>query len=230
MAVTSANISGEDSPTTAQQVVSQLRGRIDLLLDGGDCPGGVSSTVVDLTTSPVRILRSGPIGEEELQSVVGNNLTIDAEQAASERQMAMKIALGSDHAGYALKSEVAAFLADLGYDVVDLGTEDDQHSVHYPEYGKAVAQAVSNGMCDLGIAICGTGIGVSIAANKVHGARAALCTDTYMARMSREHNDANVLCLGGRVVGTGLALDIVAAWLKGEFQGGRHATRVAMFE
>ena len=230
LAVSSANRSGEDSPRTAHEVVSQLRGRIDLLLDGGDCPGGVASTVVDLTTSPLNILRDGPIGKEKLQAVIGDNPTTDTKQAASERHMGMKIALGSDHAGYALKSEVAAFLADLGYDVVDLGTEDDRHSVHYPEYGKAVAQAVASGTCDLGIAICGTGIGVSIAANKVHGARAALCTDTYMARMSRQHNDANVLCLGGRVVGTGLALDIVASWLKGEFEGGRHATRVAMFE
>jgi len=211
-------------------VQSQLGDRIDLLLDGGDCPGGVASTVVDLTTSPFRMLRDGPIRKEDIESTMGTILTTDTKAATPEERKGTRIALGSDHAGYALKSEIAAFLADLGFEVLDLGTEDGQHSVHYPEFGRAVAQTVAGGSCDLGIAICGTGIGVSIAANKIRGARAALCTDTYMARMSRQHNDANVLCLGGRVLGTGSALDIVAAWLKAEFEGGRHATRVAMFE
>ncbi|MBC8449012.1 MAG: ribose 5-phosphate isomerase B [Chloroflexi bacterium] len=142
----------------------------------------------------------------------------------------MRIAIGSDHAGYVLKAEIACWLVEQGYQVRDLGTGNAEDSVDYPDFARAVAQAVAAGECDLGIAICGTGIGVSITANKVPGVRAAVCTDTYMARMSRQHNDANVLCLGGRVVGIGLALDIVAAWLSASFEGGRHARRVAKYE
>jgi len=136
------------------------------------------------------------------------------------------IAIGSDHAGYSLKVEIVKYLKENGYEVKDFGTHDGDKSVDYPDYGLAVAEAVKNGECEKGIIVCGTGIGISISANKVSGIRAAVCTDSYMAKMSREHNDANVLALGSRVVGVGLALDIVETWLKTEFLGGRHKTRV----
>ncbi len=139
----------------------------------------------------------------------------------------MRIIIGSDHGGFALKEVVKQHLIELGHEVCDRGTHDGETSVDYPDYGQAVAQAVVAGEHDLGIVICGTGIGISIAANKVQGARAALCTDPYMARMARVHNDANVLALGGRVIGPGLAADIVDAFLNGQFEGGRHMRRVA---
>ncbi|MEA3309419.1 MAG: ribose 5-phosphate isomerase B [Chloroflexota bacterium] len=138
----------------------------------------------------------------------------------------MKLVIGSDHGGYELKEVVKDYLLEHGHGVHDQGTHDGEVSVDYPDYGRAVAEDVVAGKCDFGIVICGTGIGISIAANKVHGIRAALCTDPYMARMARMHNDANILALGGRVVGPGLALAIVAAFLEGEFAGGRHARRV----
>ena len=138
----------------------------------------------------------------------------------------MKLVIGSDHGGYALKEVVKAYLLEQGHEVCDRGTDNGETSVDYPDYGRAVAEDVAAGKYDFGIVICGTGIGISIAANKVPGIRAALCTDSYMARMARMHNDANILALGGRVVGPGLALAIVAAFLAGEFAGGRHARRV----
>jgi ribose 5-phosphate isomerase B len=136
------------------------------------------------------------------------------------------IAIGSDHAGYDLKAEIIKYLEEKGYEVKDFGTSSNSCSVDYPDFGLAVAEAVRNGECEKGIIVCGTGLGISISANKVPGIRAALCTDSFMAKMSREHNDANVLAIGARVVGTGLALDIVETWLKAEFLGGRHKTRV----
>ena len=136
------------------------------------------------------------------------------------------IAIGSDHGGFSLKTEIVKYLNENGYEVKDLGISDGCCAADYPDYGLVVAEAVSSGECEKGIIICGTGIGISMTANKVPGIRAALCTDTYMARMSKEHNDANILALGGRVVGAGLALDMVEAWLKAEFQGGRHKIRV----
>lgn len=137
----------------------------------------------------------------------------------------MRIVVGADHGGYRLKEEIARFLADGGYEVEDVGTYDET-STDYPDYAVRVARAVVEGRADLGILVCGTGIGMSIAANKVKGVRAALATDGYMARMAREHNDANVLCLGGRVLGVGSALEIVRAFLEARFAGGRHARRV----
>ncbi len=137
----------------------------------------------------------------------------------------MLIALGSDHGGFALKQEIVEYLKQKGLAFKDLGTCDCT-SVDYPDYGLAVAEAVKSGECDRGIIVCGTGLGISMAANKVPGIRAAVCTDTYMARMSREHNDANVLALGERVIGVGLALEIIDVWLNTEFLGGRHKTRV----
>ncbi len=138
----------------------------------------------------------------------------------------MKIVIGSDHAGFPLKEAVKAHLEAQGHIVVDQGAADDNTSVDYPDYAELVARAVVAQAYDFGIVICGTGIGVSMAANKVPGVRAALCTDSYMARMARAHNDANVLALGARVIGTGLAAEIVEAFLSTTFLGERHARRV----
>jgi len=138
---------------------------------------------------------------------------------------ALRVALGCDHAGFLLKPVVAAVLQSEGCEVIDCGTW-SQESVDYPDFGKAVAHKVRNKEADLGVVICGTGIGISIAANKVEGIRAALCHDTFSARMARMHNNANVLALGSRVIGGGLAEDIVRVFLSSEFEGGRHARRV----
>ena len=138
----------------------------------------------------------------------------------------MKIALGADHGGYLLKDRIIQHLRELGHEAHDFGANGPA-SVDYPDFARQAAEAVAAGVCERGIVVCGTGIGVCIAANKVAGIRAALCTDGYMARMSRAHNDANILALGARVLGEGLALDIVDAWLQGEFEGGRHARRIA---
>ncbi|TJX13394.1 ribose 5-phosphate isomerase B [Tissierella creatinini] len=137
----------------------------------------------------------------------------------------MKIGIGSDHGGFELKEEIKKYLEEEGVEFVDFGTNSSD-SVDYPDYGKSVAEAIVDKVVDRGIVICGTGIGISIAANKVKGIRCALCSDTYSARMSRQHNNANMLALGARVLGLGLALDIVSAWLKSEFEGGRHELRV----
>lgn len=136
----------------------------------------------------------------------------------------MKIVLACDHGGFELKEAVREHLTKKGYKVNDIGVY-DTNSVDYPDYGKKAAELVA-GSDDKGIVICGTGIGISIAANKVHGIRCALCTNEYMARMSRMHNDANMLALGNRVIGQGAALDIVDVWLSTEFEGGRHLNRV----
>ncbi len=141
----------------------------------------------------------------------------------------MKIALASDHAGFPLKEEVQTHLQSLGHEVLDFGTNSTA-SVDYPDYARPAAQAVADARADLGIVICGTGLGVCMTANKVTGIRGARCTDEYSARMSRRHNNANVLCLGQRVTGVGLALSIVDAWLVETFAGGRHARRVAKIE
>lgn len=137
----------------------------------------------------------------------------------------MKIAICNDHAGCEMKAELVKFLQANDYEVVDFGTADTK-SVDYPDYGLKVAEAVKNNQCEKGIIICGTGIGISIAANKVPGIRAALCTNSLMASLSREHNNANVLALGARVLGLDLALDIVKVWLTTEFLGDRHQRRL----
>jgi len=137
----------------------------------------------------------------------------------------VRVAVAADHAGYRLKEEIVDFLRQSGIEYRDFGTHSPE-PVDYPDFALAVARAVQSGEFDRGIIVCGTGIGVSISANKVPGIRAALCHDTFSARASREHNDANVLTLGERVIGPGLARDIVATWLMAEFQGGRHARRV----
>ena len=135
----------------------------------------------------------------------------------------MRIALGSDHAGFELKSLVAGHLVDLGHQVDDLGTTDGTTSVDYPDFGAAVGRAVVSGSAELGVAICGTGIGISIAANKVPGVRAALVNDVTTATLAKQHNDANVLCLGARVLGTVTALDALDAFLATAPEARHHA-------
>jgi len=138
----------------------------------------------------------------------------------------MRVAVGADHAGFGLKQDLADLLRRLGHEVVDLGTYSTD-PVDYPDIALAVARAVAGGEADRGLIVCGTGIGSSIVANKVRGVRAALCHDTFSARATREHNDSNVLCLGARVVGPGLAADILTTWLGAAFEaGGRHERRV----
>jgi len=140
----------------------------------------------------------------------------------------MKIAIGCDHAATTLKAVVIEHLKARGIEPVDVGTHSTA-SCHYPVYAHAVCEKIQSGECSLGILICGTGIGMSIAANKHRGIRAACCSDTFSARLTREHNDANVLCFGERVVGAGLAVDLVDAFLDAEYaNGGNHLTRVAM--
>lgn len=136
------------------------------------------------------------------------------------------LAIGSDHGGFELKKAVMKHLAERGVEYRDYGTFSAE-SCDYPDFGEDVGRAVASGECERGIVICGTGIGISIAANKVRGVRCALCGDCYSAQMCREHNDANVLALGARVLGEGLALKIVDTYLDSSFQGGRHARRVA---
>lgn len=140
-----------------------------------------------------------------------------------------RIALSSDHAAIQLRQTIATHIAALGWEVVDIGPTTPE-STHYPKHGKAAARLVASGDCQFGIILCGTGQGIMMAANKVEGIRCGVCTDPFSARMIREHNDANMLSIGVRVVGEGLALDIVDAFLAAEFEGGRHATRVAMIE
>ena len=137
----------------------------------------------------------------------------------------MNIAVGSDHAGFGLKQATLSLLAELGHTYEDFGCHDTS-SVDYPDIALPLAEAVSQGKFDRGILVCSTGVGMSIAANKVSGIRAALCHDTFSARRSREHNDANILCMGEWVAGKGLAREIIIAYLDSDFVGGRHARRV----
>lgn len=137
----------------------------------------------------------------------------------------MKVAVGCDHGGLDLKEAVISTLKEMQLDVEDMGTY-DKTSCDYPDYAQRVAEAVASGACEQGILICGTGIGMSIAANKVHGIRAALCNEIFSAQMARAHNNANILCLGARVVGPGVAQEIIKAYFGGGFEGGRHARRV----
>lgn len=145
-----------------------------------------------------------------------------------ENGVLMRIAIGADHGGYQLKEEVISLLTELGYGVDDQGSFSED-SVDYPIFAERVCERILEGKADAGILICGTGIGMSIAANRHRKIRAALCHDDYTARMSREHNNANVLCLGARVTGVGVVTEIVRTWLKTEFAGGRHQQRVSQF-
>lgn len=139
----------------------------------------------------------------------------------------MKIGIGNDHSAVEMKREVMKFLQDLGYEVVNYGT-DSTESCKYPVYGEKVARAVVAKEVDLGIVICGTGVGISLAANKVKGIRAVVCSEPYSARLSRQHNNTNILAFGARVVGIELAKMIIEEWLNAEFEGGRHQERVNM--
>lgn len=137
----------------------------------------------------------------------------------------MKVAIGCDHGGLDLKEAVISVLKELNLAYEDMGTH-DRSSCDYPDYAEKVATAVVSGQCQQGILICGTGIGMSIAANKVPGIRAALCNEIFSAKMARNHNDANIICIGARVVGAGVAQEIVKAYFTSGFEGGRHARRV----
>ena len=141
----------------------------------------------------------------------------------------MKVAVARDHGGFALKEKVKEHLIERGFDVEDLGTHSEE-SVDYPVYGKACGEAVASGKADLGVVVCGTGIGISIAANKVKGIRCGLCTSVEMAHLTKQHNNANILALGGRTTEPELALKIVDEWLDTEFEGGRHQRRVDMLD
>ncbi len=141
----------------------------------------------------------------------------------------LRIAIGSDHGGYEYKEQIVSHLKEKGYECVDVGTYSTD-SCDYPVIARAVTTKITTGEADRGILICGTGIGMSIVANKVKGIRAALCGDTFSARASRAHNNSNVLCLGERVIGINLAMDIVDIWLESKFEGGRHQRRVDMME
>jgi len=135
------------------------------------------------------------------------------------------IVIGSDHGGLSLKTALTSYFARRGFEVTDAGTNSDA-SVDYPDFGQKVAEMVIAGRAELGVLICGTGIGMSIAANKIPGIRAALVTDVFMARMAKEHNNANILVLGGRVLDEQIACDLVGAWLDATFEGGRHQGRL----
>ncbi len=137
----------------------------------------------------------------------------------------MKIAVACDHGGYQLKQAIISYLDSKDYEYVDFGTYNEE-SCDYPDFAAPAAKAVANKECDLGILICGTGIGIGIAANKVKGIRCALCNDVFSAKATRAHNDANMMSIGQRVIGEGLALEIVEAFLNGEYEGGRHQNRI----
>lgn len=139
------------------------------------------------------------------------------------------LALGCDHAGLPLKLEIIRFLKEKGLEYKDFGTY-TADSCDYPQFGEAVARAVASGECERGLLFCGTGVGISIAANKVRGIRAVVCSEAYSAEMSRRHNNSNILALGARVVGVGLAEHIVNIWLNTEFEGGRHERRVKLLD
>ena len=141
----------------------------------------------------------------------------------------MKVAIGCDHGGIDLKDIIKSVLTDLGHEIDDQGCYSSE-SVDYPNFAKSVSLLVKDGKCDRGILICGTGIGMSMAANRIPGIRAALCHEMFSARMSREHNDANILCLGARVIGQGLAAEVVKTWMTTDFVGGRHQRRIDMFK
>ncbi len=153
----------------------------------------------------------------------------DQPSATTPPTLPRTVAVGSDHAGFALKQELAGHLAARGIEVVDLGTHSPDR-VDYPDYGAAVGRAVVDGRADLGVAVCGSGLGICMAANKVAGVRAATVHDVTSARLTRQHNDANVICMGERLMGIEVAKDALDAWLEARFEGGRHADRVAKLD
>ncbi|MFP4017226.1 MAG: ribose 5-phosphate isomerase B [Halanaerobiales bacterium] len=195
------------------------------IVDGSDIidPFGQSELIYRETRDEIRKCLESILGKlTQSKNFAGNFYKTENNNYRGDN---MKIAIGSDHAAYELKNEIIKFLEEKGFEYKDMGTDSSQ-SVDYPDYGYKVAKLVADGECDKGILICGTGIGMSITANKVKGIRAALCHDTFSARATRNHNNSNVLTMGARVVGTGLALDIVRVWLGEEFDGGRHQNRI----
>ncbi len=189
---------------------------------GQDLGGEIEKDIQDPFGQPLDIYRRI---RDEIAGVVKQMVG----HWALKKEKKMRIVIGADHGGFGAKREVVQFLRERGSPVEDWGTHSEE-SCDYPDIAHKVARAVAAGDFDLGILICGTGIGVSMSANKVPGIRAALCHDTYSARMARKHNDSNVLCLGERVTGIGLMQDIVAAYLNSEFEGGRHSRRVEKIE
>ncbi|AGR41316.1 ribose 5-phosphate isomerase B [Spiroplasma taiwanense] len=141
----------------------------------------------------------------------------------------MKIAIGSDHVGFILKEPIKKWLIELGYQVVDLGADSEERT-DYPIYGKKVADVVAKNEVNLGIIFCGTGVGISLAANKVDGIRAVVCSEPYSAKLSKEHNNTNILSMGSRVIGLELAKMIIKEWIDAEFEGGRHQKRIEMYK
>ena len=139
----------------------------------------------------------------------------------------MKIAIGNDHTAVAMKNHITKYLEEQGHEIINFGT-DSEERCDYPIYGKKVAEAVASGQCERGILICGTGIGISLAANKVKGIRAAVCSESYSARLTRQHNNANIIAFGARVVGEATAEAIVDAFIGAEYEGGRHQKRIDM--
>lgn len=238
LACTAASRSGMAVADTAEGVRRALLADVALYVDGGRC-SGPPSTVVDVTREGAVVLRPGAIDARDVALVAGGAVGWgrrpgdDADEQATHQPdpddegpaPPMRIAIGSDHAGYELKQHLVATLERLGHAVEDHGT-DSTESVDYPPICATVGRAVVGGSADRGIVLGGSGQGEQIAANKVHGVRAALCHDLYTARMSREHNDANVLAMGGRIVAIGLADEIVALWLATDFEGGRHQRRI----
>lgn len=186
-------------------------------------PFGQGEEVYRATRDEIKAALEAIIGNLHQFEIQAGNLV--KKENNTNRGDNMKIAIGSDHAGYDLKMEIIKFLEEAGYEYRDMGTDSSQ-SVDYPDYGYKVAKAVADKEYDRGILICGTGIGMCITANKVKGVRAALCHDVFSAKATRNHNDSNVLTLGARVIGAGLALEIVKTWLGEEFDGGRHQNRL----
>ncbi len=155
-------------------------------------------------------------------------MTASPQEPIQQRQPSI-VAAGSDHAGFALKDVLTQHLRDRGVEVLDLGTHSEER-VDYPDFGAAVGAAVAAGRADLGVAVCGSGIGICMAANKITGVRAATVHDVTSARLSRQHNDANVVCFGERLIGVEVAIEALDAWLDASFEGGRHAGRVAKLD
>lgn len=141
----------------------------------------------------------------------------------------MKLAIGSDHVGWELKQEISDYIQSLGHETVDFGAYSSERT-DYPKYGKKVAEEVASGQFDVGVLICGTGVGISISANKVKGIRAVVCSEPYTAKLSKQHNNTNIVAFGSRVVGVDLAKMIVKEWLEASYEGGRHAKRVDMID
>lgn len=193
------------------------------MVDIGD-PFGQSEDVYRKTRDEIKRYLGLLVGKlNQFTSYEGN--LINMKNIKKVGVIKMKIALGSDHAGVEIKKDIIEYLKKAGYEYIDMGTDSSQ-SIDYPDYGYKVASAVADGEYDKGILICGTGIGMSITANKVKGIRAALCHDTFSARATTNHNNSNVLCMGARVIGPGLAIDIAKTWLEAEFEGGRHQRRI----